>query len=78
MDSKEIVKQALEFVTGRIFTEEELGSEQTLEGLDVDSLELLELDLIIEEQSGVRLPDDSIKTVKSVGQLIELVEANRT
>jgi acyl carrier protein len=53
----------------------ELSREATLESLDVDSLDLVELAQIVEEEFGVELRGDDIKDVKSVGQVIDLVVA---
>ena len=53
----------------------ELSHEATLESLDVDSLDLVELAQIVEEEFGVELRGDDIKDVKSVGQVIDLVVA---
>jgi len=53
----------------------ELSREATLESLDVDSLDLVELAQIVEEEFGVELRGDDIKDVSSVGQVIDLVVA---
>jgi acyl carrier protein len=53
----------------------ELSREATLESLDIDSLDLVELAQIVEEEFGVELRGDDIKDVKSVGQVIDLVVA---
>ena len=51
----------------------ELSREATLESLDVDSLDLVELAQIVEEEFGVELRGDDVKDVKSVGEVIDLV-----
>ena len=51
----------------------ELNREATLESLDVDSLDLVELAQIVEEEFGVELRGDDVKDVKSVGEVIDLV-----
>ncbi|HVY97073.1 MAG TPA: phosphopantetheine-binding protein [Solirubrobacterales bacterium] len=53
----------------------ELSREATLESLDVDSLDLVELAQIVEEEFGVELRGDDVKDVKSVGEVIDLVVA---
>lgn len=45
----------------------------TLESLDVDSLDLVELLQIAEEEFGVQLNPEDAKDVKTVGQAIDLV-----
>jgi len=53
----------------------DLSREATLESLDVDSLDLVELAQIVEDEYGVELKGDDVKDVKSVGDVIDLVVA---
>lgn len=41
--------------------------------LDVDSLDLVELAQIVEDEFGVRLEGDDLKGIKTVGDVIDLV-----
>jgi acyl carrier protein len=50
-----------------------LSREATLEDLDVDSLDLVELAQIVEDTYGVELRGDDVKDVKTVGEVIDLV-----
>jgi acyl carrier protein len=52
-----------------------LSREATLESLDVDSLDLVELAQIVEDEFGVELRGDDVKDVRTVGEVIELVVA---
>ena len=54
---------------------DDLSREATLEALDVDSLDLVELAQIVEDEYGVELKGDDVKDVKSVGDVIDLVVA---
>lgn len=54
---------------------EALSREATLEALDVDSLDLVELAQIVEDEFGVELRGDDVKEVKTVGEVIDLVVA---
>jgi acyl carrier protein len=54
---------------------DDLSREATLESLDVDSLDLVELAQIVEDEYGVELKGDDVKDVKTVGQVIDLVVA---
>jgi acyl carrier protein len=45
----------------------------TFEELDVDSLDLVELAQIVEDEYGVELKGDDVKDVKTVGEVIDLV-----
>jgi acyl carrier protein len=52
-----------------------LSREADLESLDVDSLDLVELAQIVEDEFGVELRGDDVKDVKTVGEVIDLVVA---
>ena len=54
---------------------DELSREALLEDLDVDSLDLVELAQIVEDEYGVELKGDDVKDVKTVGEVIDLVVA---
>ena len=58
-----------------IGAEGEITREATFESLDVDSLDLVELAQIVEDEFGVELDGDSVKDVKTVGDVIDLVVA---
>jgi acyl carrier protein len=45
----------------------------TFEELDVDSLDLVELAQVIEDEYGIALKGDDVKDIKSVGEVIDLV-----
>ena len=47
----------------------------TFEELDIDSLDLVELAQIVEDEYGVELKGDDVKDVKTVGEVIDLVVA---
>jgi acyl carrier protein len=55
--------------------EGEISREATFEDLDVDSLDLVELAQIVEDEFGVELDGDSVKDVRTVGDVIDLVVA---
>ena len=58
-----------------IGAEGEVSREATFESLDLDSLDLVELAQIVEEEFGVELDGDAVKDVKTVGDVIDLVVA---
>jgi acyl carrier protein len=45
----------------------------TFEQLDVDSLDLVELAQVIEDEFGIALKGDDVKDIKTVGELVDLV-----
>jgi acyl carrier protein len=52
---------------------DQLSREASLEDLDIDSLDLVELAQIVEDEFGVELRGDDVKDVKTVGEVIDLV-----
>jgi acyl carrier protein len=54
---------------------DQLSREASLEDLDIDSLDLVELAQIVEDEFGVELRGDDVKDVKTVGEVIDLVVA---
>jgi acyl carrier protein len=54
---------------------DQIGPDAEFEALDVDSLDLVELAQIVEDEFGVELKGDDVKDVKTVGEVIDLVVA---
>ena len=52
---------------------EEASAEQTWSDLDVDSLDLVELAQISDEEYGVELKSDDMKGMKTVGDAVDLI-----
>ena len=55
--------------------EGEVTREATFDDLDVDSLDLVELAQIVEDEFGVELQGEDVKDLKTVGEAIDLVVA---
>ncbi len=51
----------------------EIKRDATFDQLDIDSLDIVELAQVIEEEFGVVLKGDDVKDIKTVGQAIDLV-----
>ena len=58
-----------------IGAEGDVTREATFDDLDVDSLDLVVVAQIVEDEFGVELDGDSMKDVKTVGDVIDLVVA---
>ena len=58
-----------------IGAEGEITRDAQFEDLDLDSLDLVELAQIVEDEFGVELDGDAVKDVKTVGDVIDLVVA---
>jgi acyl carrier protein len=54
---------------------DEVTRDATFEALDIDSLDLVELAQIVEEEYGVRIEPADMKDLKTVGDAIDLVAA---
>jgi acyl carrier protein len=52
---------------------DQITPEATFEELDIDSLDLVELAQIIEDEYGVVLKGDDMKELKTVGDAVELI-----
>jgi acyl carrier protein len=53
----------------------EISREATFESLDVDSLDLVEIAQIVEDEFGVELTGDDVQNLKTVGDVIDMVVA---
>jgi acyl carrier protein len=45
--------------------------------LDVDSLSMVEVVVAAEEQFGVKIPDDEVKNLKTVGDAVAYIESSQ-
>ncbi len=52
---------------------EQITREATFEALDIDSLDLVELAQIVEDEYGVVLAADDMKKLKTVGDAIDMI-----
>ena len=69
---EEKVRKVLAENLGRDF--EEVTLEARLEGdLDADSLDLVEAVLALEEELGVKIPEEEMESVKTVREAVDLV-----
>lgn len=55
-----------------------LTPDATLEDLDIDSLDLVELAQLIEERYGVQLEREDMKGVATIGQALDVIVARCT
>lgn len=52
---------------------DQISRDAEFESLDVDSLDLVEMSQIVEEEWGIALKSDDVKDLKTVGQAVDLV-----
>ena len=55
--------------------EDALSRDATFEQLDVDSLDLVEVAQVVEDELGVELRADDVKELRTVGDAIDLIVA---
>ena len=55
--------------------EDELSMDATFEGLDLDSLDLVEFALAAEEELGVRITDEEAEDLETLGDTVKLLES---
>lgn len=48
-----------------------------IEDLKADSLDLVELVMDLEDRYGVEIPDEQLAEVKTVGQIVEIIDNNK-
>lgn len=53
----------------------DVNRQATLEELELDSLDLVELSVLIEERLGAAVSDDELANLKHVGAIVELIES---
>jgi acyl carrier protein len=52
---------------------DEITPDATFESLDVDSLDLVEMAQIVEEEYGVQMREEDMKDLRTVGQAVDFV-----
>jgi acyl carrier protein len=57
---------------------EEVTPETTFADLELDSLDLVELSMAVEDRLGVGLADDEVEQIASVGDAVKVIEAKVT
>ena len=45
-----------------------------IEDLGADSLDVIEMLMTLEDEFGITIPDEKINQIKTVGQIVELIE----
>ena len=48
-----------------------------VEDLGADSLDMVEMLMTLEDEFGITIPDDKINQIKTVGQIVELIEESK-
>ncbi len=56
--------------------EEEVKMETTFKDLNADSLDVVELVMAMEEEFDLEIADEQVEKIKTVGDVIQYIEAN--
>lgn len=72
MDIYESVKELIriQFET----EEDKINSETTFDELGADSLDIIDLISVVENEYEIEIPDDSVGSIKNVGEMVRLLE----
>lgn len=78
MERTQIFDKVKELMLSRIMVTPEAVTWDALlkEDLEVDSLDLVELAMMLEDEFQIKVPDDIIADVKTVGNVVEFVESS--
>lgn len=57
--------------------DDEVSIDATFEALGLDSLDVVELTLVLEEETGIKLEDEELEDVRTVGDAIGKVTAKQ-
>lgn len=52
---------------------DDVSEDATFEALGLDSLDLVEVTLVVDEELGVRIPDDRLGDITTVGDAVDVV-----
>ena len=68
---KEILAEQLDADTEELTMDTDIARD-----LGADSLDVVELLMSIEDEFSVEIPDEEIENIKTIGELVEYIEAN--
>lgn len=75
MDTLEILQKAIKKELGRDF--DDIGPATGFEDMALDSLDIVQMIMAVEEAFDVEIDDEDVDNIKTVGQLIEYIENKR-
>ena len=75
MDRSDALTKVIKVVSETLDREPEeiIESAAYVEDLDADSLDLVELVMAFEEEFEVEIPEDSVESIKTVGQTVDYI-----
>ena len=70
----EIYETVSDILTGTFkVPAEQVSRDATFEALALDSLDLVELTLVVEERTGLKIGDDEVERIRTVGDAVDLL-----
>ena len=77
MNQEEIFEKVKEMLLVRIAVTSEAVTMDALlkEDLEVDSLDLVELSMLLEDEFKVKIPDDQMANIRTVGNVVEFIQS---
>ncbi len=77
MNQNEIFEKVKELLLVRIAVAPDAVTMDALlkEDLEVDSLDLVELSMLLEDEFNVKIPDDQMANIRTVGNVVEFLQS---
>lgn len=72
MDTLEIIRKAIKKELGRDF--DNISEDTAFEDMAMDSLEVVQMVMAIEEAFDIEIDDDDVDSLKTVGDLVDYIE----
>ena len=76
MEVDMVIDKVKELVAEQLGINKETITEESniIEDLGADSLDVIEMLMTLEEEYGVTIPDEKIGQIKTIGQIVDLIE----
>lgn len=79
MDTQQISSTFTDILTGTFgVPAEDVAPDATFEAMGLDSLDVVELTLVIEEELGVKIEDDELEDIRTLQDAVDKVAAKQT
>ncbi|NPA68991.1 MAG: acyl carrier protein [Chlorobi bacterium] len=77
MNKSEIIEKVNDFLTNEIEIDKDLIAPEALltKDLGIDSLDVVDIIVIVEETFGVKIKGEELKTVKTLGEFYDFIES---